>query len=1004
MNKAKVLVVEDNVITRKMMRVALETAGYDVLEAPDGRTAVRLAQTKNPALIVQDLLLPDIDGVDLVRELRRSMGVDSIPILACTGLMSRLDEARTIQGGFTDYLFKPIEPSRLIETIERYLAAPAPEAKSSDEQIKVLLVDDDAVELKLERLVLEREGFIVTTARDGQEAWETAHWLNPDAVLCDLIMPNMNGFDLCVALRKHTKFSALPIVITSSTASNIDEEDRRLAEKVGADAFVARTPDLKPAVKALRGALGKKSHPQPTSDAGALKETYVQRLVSRLEQQTSRNGELIRRASEEKAQLAVVASITDTLNRKLSLQAALDEALARILDAAGISVGAVYLAEPDGGLILKSQIGFGPAKSEELQDFFGHAALLHRALGARKAIKMPSAEIAAETADDLRRKIEAESLLIAPLVVGDDSQGVLVAFTSRAGLEDAWIDSVKTVTVHLAQAVLLARTMARVSESEQRFRELAENIHGIFYVAGSSGAPLQYVSPAWEEITGRSCEELYHNAAIRFDNLHPDDRARVEQSLQGGAEDLDIEYRILRPDGEMRWLHDRSFPVKDESGRTIRIVGIAEDVTARKRAEQTAQQNLARIRALHEIDLAITSTLDLNTILEILLDKVGVFLPIAAASTVRLLDLDTLELESLACRGLDEKAWKSQTRATLEENREQRVVETRAPVILRDIERDARLYSPEVFRGLVSYLGVPLVAHEKVLGILGLYTNRRHEFSGEEIDFLDTLAGQAAIAIHNAQLYEKMARANRVKDQFLSVMSHELRTPLSVVMGYTGLVKEGTLGEINPRQEAALQKVLVRAGDQLEMIDEIMQTTQLEARAIHTHNEPFNLRDLLDQFKSDYTIREVAKEVRLTWDYPSMPTPVVSDRVKLKQILSNLVNNALKFTERGKIEVAARVVGRGGGQESDRIEFKVSDTGIGIAKEMQLTIFKKFHQADGSETRSYGGVGLGLFIVKQFTELLGGEIELESAPGEGSVFTVRIPCERGPHSGIVYTV
>jgi signal transduction histidine kinase/CheY-like chemotaxis protein len=884
MSKAKVLVVEDNAITRKMMRLALESEGYGVFEAPDGKTAVRLARTENPTLIVQDLLLPDIDGLDLVKELRRSLSNRQIPILACTGLMSKLDEGRAVQGGFTDYLFKPVEPSRLLQVVERYLCAPAGQTKKTDRQLKVLLVDDNAVELKLEKLVLEAEGFSVTTAKDGREAWETAHWLDPDAVLCDLIMPNMNGFDLCLALRKHSKFASLPIVITSSTASGIDDE-RRVAEKVGADAFVVRTPDLKEAVRALRDALDRTSHPQPAPDSETLKDNYVQRLVSQLEQQTARNGELIRRASEEKAQLAVVASITDTLNRKLSLQAALDEALARILDAAGISLGAVYLAEAGGKLVLKSQIG-PEAKLGELQDFFGHSALLDRALEERRAIKMPSPEIAAEITEDLRAKVNARSLLIAPLVVADDPQGVLVAFSSRSELEDDWVGSVKTVTVQLAQAVLLARTL------------------------------------------------------------------------------------------------------------------------------QAAQQNLARIRALHEIDKAITSTLKLNTVLEVLLDKVGVFLPIAAASTVRLLDPETGELESLACRGLDEKAWRSQARTTLEEGRTQRVVESKAPLAVADINKEGG-YKPGVLQGMVSYLGVPLIAHDAVLGILGLYTRHEHEFTPEEIDFLDTLAGQAAIAIHNARLYEKMARANKVKDEFLSVMSHELRTPLTVVMGYTGLIKEGTLGKINRLQEDALDKVLVRAGDQLELINEIMQTTQLEARAISPHFKPFNLRELLDQLRSDYKVRAVKSGVSLKWDYPETSIPITSDGLKLKQILSNLINNALKFTESGTVTVSAQIMDRSpipglpssvSGLPSSLscpspnsarfVQFTVTDTGIGISKKMQEIIFNKFIQADASETRSYGGIGLGLYIVRQYTDLLGGKIELQSEPGRGSTFTVRIPCAR----------
>jgi signal transduction histidine kinase len=431
--------------------------------------------------------------------------------------------------------------------------------------------------------------------------------------------------------------------------------------------------------------------------------------------------------------------------------------------------------------------------------------------------------------------------------------------------------------------------------------------------------------------------------------------------------------------------------------RLLMAVGDQLGIAIQKsRANEETKRHLERIRALHEIDLAITSTLELQTILNVLLEKIEVFLPIAASSTVRLLRPDSGELESLACRGLDEKAWRSQARTTLG-GRAEKVVQTRAPVVVADIQRDTRTYNPAVFRGLVSYLGVPLIVHDTVLGVLSLYTRKEHEFTREESEFLVTLAGQAAIAIHNAQLYEEMVRANKVKDEFLSVMSHELRTPLSVIMGYTGMLRDGMLGEINPKQEEALQKVLGRAGDQLNMVNEIMQTTQLESRSVTAGREPVILSGLMEQLRADYQLRSGKPAVKLVWDYPAGPIEITTDSAKLKQILQNLVNNALKFTDDGTVTISARV--REGVSDHNTqhltpdsrfVELKVSDTGIGIPPEKLQQIFDKFYQVDSSETRLYGGVGLGLYIVKHFTDLLGGTVSVESEPGKGSTFVVRL--------------
>jgi signal transduction histidine kinase/CheY-like chemotaxis protein len=620
-------------------------------------------------------------------------------------------------------------------------------------------------------------------------------------------------------------------------------------------------------------------------------------------------------------------------------------------------------------------------------------------------------------------------------------------------------------------------------------------------------------------------------------------------------------------------------------------------------AQEETERNLQRINALHDIDLAITSTLDLRAILDVLLQKIDFFLPNYSATTVRLFNEESGLLEPIACRGLDETEWKAE-KWKAGRGIPNAVFETKASRIVRNVQTDPDVKDPEFFRknGLISYLGVPLIAKGEVLGVLSFYTKREHQFSAKEVEFLATLAGQAAIAIYNARLFEKIdlsrreleltnqylekslkqlsglytaltpltpsesvqemvdgvierlteatgadaalirlydketgaypiagqrgfpddylkrvetappggavdwvfkhgepiiapdiaseprlkgkvqlqlglrscavlplkahdevrgiihlssrklgyfdaeqqdhlmaiARqmeialenrelfdslkasrdeleiANKVKNQFLSVMSHELRTPLSVVMGYAGMVKEGMLGEINPKQEEALRKVLARASDQLQMINEIMQTTQIEARTIAIEHQMTNLADILRHLGSDYETTHDNEDVALLWDYPSEPMPMITDINKLKQILQCLINNAIKFTDKGSVTVSARLFsrvppwppslpgGRTAGSSPNTlhpipctrfVELKVSDTGIGIPKEYLDRIFDKFYQVDSSETRLYGGVGLGLYIVKHFTELLRGTVNVESAPGKGSTFTVNLPWE-----------
>jgi signal transduction histidine kinase/DNA-binding response OmpR family regulator len=421
---------------------------------------------------------------------------------------------------------------------------------------------------------------------------------------------------------------------------------------------------------------------------------------------------------------------------------------------------------------------------------------------------------------------------------------------------------------------------------------------------------------------------------------------------------------------------------------TKRALREVEEMRERRRAEDEVKHNLERIRALHEIATAISSTLDLRTVLSVLLEKIELFFPPAAASTIRLVNKENGELEPVACRNVDEAEWKAAT-AKVQGGVGRMLPQGNTVLAVRNAQTDRRSLAPELLRkyGLLSFLRVPMLAKGDLLGMLTVFTKEEHGFTSEEIEFLVTLAGQAAIAINNAQLYEEMATANKVKDEFLSVMSHELRTPLSVVMGYTGLIKEGTLGPVNKQQAEALGKVLGRAGDQLTMINEIMQTTQIEARSITAHPEVLDLRVLLDQLRSNYELQGEKGDVKLIWNYPAGPTRITSDGAKLKQILQNLINNAFKFTDKGTVAVSARIVEQGNKQ----VEFRVADTGIGIPKEKHDAIFNKFHQVDSSETRLYGGVGLGLYIVKNFTDLLGGKIAVASEVGKGATFTVTIP-------------
>jgi signal transduction histidine kinase len=323
------------------------------------------------------------------------------------------------------------------------------------------------------------------------------------------------------------------------------------------------------------------------------------------------------------------------------------------------------------------------------------------------------------------------------------------------------------------------------------------------------------------------------------------------------------------------------------------------------------------------------------------------------------------------------------------------VMRNQKPVVIRDI-RQERSFEPEHpvhEMGVRGFLAVPLISRDrKSIGVLGAATLAEREFTQQEITLAEQFAAGAAIAIENSKLYEESRRqaaelegANRVKDEFLSVMSHELRTPLVAIMGYTELMEMGHYGEPTPEMKGTLGKVIGTSKNLVAMIDSMLQATKIESGALIVSRQEINPCDLLDDLKFHCYV-PIGKQLSLICDYPRDLPVMLTDGEKLKQILQNLVQNAIKFTDQGTVSVLARTL-----DEHEIVEFQVCDTGIGITKENLSVIFDMFRQVDSSNTRPHGGVGLGLYIVKKLTELLGGRVEVESEPGRGSTFSVRVP-------------
>jgi len=247
------------------------------------------------------------------------------------------------------------------------------------------------------------------------------------------------------------------------------------------------------------------------------------------------------------------------------------------------------------------------------------------------------------------------------------------------------------------------------------------------------------------------------------------------------------------------------------------------------------------------------------------------------------------------------------------------------------------------------------------------------------------IAQLASFALENARLFEQAESANRLKSDFLATMSHELRTPIHISLGYTGMLLAGDLGPLTAEQTGALQTVEKSGQGLNELITSLLDVSQLEDGKMSVMVAPLDVAQFMAEVEAETSALVNSKSaLTVTWQVSPVLPELYTDRVKLKIVLKNLLANALKFTDQGGITVEAQA-GNGG------VEFSVADTGIGISPETQCVMFDRLRQGDSTMTRQYGGVGLGLYIVKQLLELLGGTVTVESEVGKGATFRVQVP-------------
>jgi PAS domain S-box-containing protein len=509
-------------------------------------------------------------------------------------------------------------------------------------------------------------------------------------------------------------------------------------------------------------------------------------------------------------------------------------------------------------------------------------------------------------------------------------------------------------------------------ESEHRWRSLTEALPQLVWTALPDGS-CDYFSTQWTQHTGVPQSELLGWRWL--ETLHPEDRERTRRvwlDSVAGHGPYDVEYRVRRHDGVHRWFKTRGVPIRDGDGNIVKWFGTCTDITDARQAQAELRASEERFRGTFENAAVGIAHTDLE----------GRFLRV----NEKLCDILGYSREELLSRKVADVTCAEDWAIDREQFR--LLVRGELP----SYSRDKRFLRKD---GSLIWVAVSVSIQRDATGT-PLNT----------ISVARDISHRKRLETELRQAKEVAESANRAKDEFLANVSHEIRTPMNAILGMTELTLATPLKE---DQRQCLKTVKSAADNLLGIINDLLDFSKIEAGKLELSAADFSLRSAMGDTLRALAMRAHTKGLELVCHIqPDVPDALIGDAGRLRQILLNLVGNAIKFTQQG--EVVMRVSSAACGLAEDlktdpakpqaaevELHFTVTDTGIGIPKDKQETIFRAFEQEDASTTRKFGGTGLGLTIASRLVALMGGQISVDSAPGQGSTFAFTARFALQPH-------
>lgn len=1046
LSEKTILVVDDNATNLHLLAVILSRKGYQVRVAKNGYEALTAVHASSPDLILLDVMMPDLDGYQVCYILKSHHQTREIPVIFISARQESIDKVKAFEMGALDYITKPFQVDEVLARVDAQIRIThlqkqlAAHNLQLQQEMRERLAAEKALresESKYRAVVEASQDVIWLADVEGRYrfvngAVEKIYGYTPEETigrkLTDFMTPEQAARDV-------------EILGMLLQGESIFPYETRQVHRDG------RMIDLRVNAVALRDDAGKIVG--MTGTACDITESKLVEKEIRLLLATNQTINVLGGRRFEKAPSRLPRSFGEeqaAQNGAVPELSALSTILRLICAEIQWDAGEAWLLSYDGKVLqcragwygengafnklrrYSESISLAPGvglpgrlvfsrDSEWIEDIYekNHAVFLHEKIAADVGLK---------------------TCLAVPVKAGEKVVAVLVLYNRvQSAKNQRTIDLVEAVAASVRALVREQQAEEALKLSQERLQLALEGSSlGIWDRDIPSGNT--YFDPQWKKMLGYESGEIENNFKSWLRLVHPDDLTGVMKVFNGylppGMDTCEVEFRMLTKQGQWKWMLSRGKVFeRDGMGKPVRMTGTQEDISDRVLAQQELRESAERERAISTVIQRMRQSLDLETIFDATTselrgvlgcDRVVVYqfhpdwsgsvvaesvgrgwVPVVAKqSDEPALTESGVEYESCPIKTLGSSSFPV-VDTYLQQTQNNFCSTGLSYLCVPDIEQAG--FDPCYLALLArfqarAYIIVPIFCGQKLWGLLASYQNSGpRQWREAEINIAVQIGTQLGAAVQQAELLAQTQRqsaalqqaalaadaANRAKSEFLASMSHELRTPLNAILGFTQIMTRDA--SLTPEQRENLG-IVNRAGEHLlALIDDILEMSKIEAGRTTLNPISFDLSQLLDTLGRMLELKARAKGLQLIFDIaPGLPQYVHTDEGKLRQVLINILGNAIKFTQQGRVTLRVRVAQAQASSMSDtRLYFEIEDTGPGIKQEELDLLFEPFAQAETGR-KSAQGTGLGLPISRKFVQLMGGDIQVRSTPGQGSWF------------------